>query len=279
MVGMRSANLYEVNFIRALGFTGVCGAWLLATDPSAMIWHHPLPLLGAVGVNVMLGNILGDLLYFQSLSDIGVSRAAAITSTYPLVAAGISAFWLKEPLTMPLILGTASIVGGLILLRLEGTSADAQARAHPVRGFLWALMAGIFWGMGIPITKWLVASQQVPPSTVNLWRSLVLLIFSGALWLWPRRGNPLGGRFRRLGTIPPAGWVTILASGGVSLGVAGFIFISVLRFAPASMVTPLTSVNPLLSTLFAVCFMGERLRRVQWIGSVLVVMGSAAVGM
>ncbi len=85
MVGMRRANLYEVNFIRALGFTGVCGAWLLATDPSAMIWHHPLPLLGAVGVNVMLGNILGDLLYFQSLSDIGVSRAAAITSTYPLV--------------------------------------------------------------------------------------------------------------------------------------------------------------------------------------------------
>jgi DME family drug/metabolite transporter len=227
----------------------------------------------------MLGNILGDLLYFQSLSDIGVSRAAAITSTYPLVAAGISAFWLKEPLTMPLILGTASIVGGLILLRLEGTSAGSQARAHPVRGFLWALMAGVFWGMGIPITKWLVASQQVSPSTVNLWRSLVLLIFSGALWLWPRRGNPLGGRFRRLGTIPPAGWVTILASGGVSLGVAGFIFISVLRFAPASMVTPLTSVNPLLSTLFAVCFMGERLRRIQWIGSVLVVMGSAAVGM
>ena len=67
--------------------------------------------------------------------------------------------------------------------------------------------------------------------------------------------------------------VTVLESLGV------LVFISVLQFAPASVVTPLTSTSPLLTTLFAVFVMGERLRRVQWIGTLLVVVGSAAVGM
>ena len=277
--GMRSADFYEINVIRAMGFSGFCGAWLLATDPGALVWRQAPILLGAVATNVLLGNVLGDLLYFRALSDIGVSRAVAITSTYPLVAAGVSAFWLGEPLTVPLLLGTVSIVGGLVLLRMEGDSAEARELSHPVRGFLGALTAGIFWGMGIPITKWLVAFQGVDSSTVNLWRSLVLLTFSGALWLLPQRGNPLGQRFRHLGTIPVNGWISILLSGGVGLGVAGFMFISVLRFAPASVVTLLTSTSPLLTTLFAVFVLGERLRRIQWIGTVLVVAGSAAVGM
>lgn len=277
--GMRSADFFEINFVRAMGFAGVCVAWLLATDPAALIWTQAPILLGAVGCNVLLGNILGDLLYFQALSDIGVSRSVAITSTYPLVAAGISAFWLGEPLTVPLLLGTVSIVGGLILLRLEGDSPEARDFPHPVRGFLGALTAGIFWGLGIPITKWLVAFQGVAPSTVNLWRSLVLLAFSGVLWMLPRKNISLGQRFRHLGEISPTGWLSILASGGVGLGVAGFMFISVLQFAPASVVTPLTSTSPLLTTLFAVFVMGERLRRVQWIGTLLVVVGSAAVGM
>lgn len=278
--GMKSADFFEINIIRALGFWGVCGAYVLVTSPGDLVWRHAPAFLGALGVNVLLGNILGDLLYFRALADIGVSRAVAIGSTYPFVAAGVSHFWLGEPITLPLLLGTGAIVGGLILLRMEKAPAEgASLMPHPVRGFFGALTAGIFWGFGIPITKWLVAFQGVSPGTVNFWRSLILVLMAGALWLFPRGDTPLRKRFLRLGEIPWQGWLSILASGGVGLGVAGFMFISVLRFAPASVVTPLTSTSPLLTVLFAVSFLGERLRPVQWVGTAFIVAGSAAVGM
>ena len=66
--------------------------------------------------------------------------------------------------------------------------------------------------------------------------------------------------------------------GGVAcLAVSFFSFISLLSYADLSFVVPLTAVSYITNTLGARFFLGERISRERWMGTVLVAFGVALV--
>ena len=275
-LGMVGVAPDEVNPVRSLGFWGASAILLFALDPGSLIPPAPdrvgLPLFA----NVLLGNILGDVLYFAAIRQIGVSRAVAVSSSYPLVVTLISVLWLGERPSLLALAATGIIVAGLVLLRLEPRESEVHRRL-PLRGYLCALAAALCWGLSIPLTKWLVTTGGFTPLGVNFWRSSLLVVLAWSIWLLQTRGRPdLRGQIRR---VPLRSWAALAGAGAAGLALGGFAFALALTLAPASLVTPLTAASPLLTALVATLFLGDRLRPYQWGGIVLVALGSAAIGL
>ena len=85
----------------------VHGAQILAFHPTSLLWFALLGSLNYLG---------GRYFNFISVHLAGVSRAAPILSTSPLVAAAWSIGLGGETLTPTLALGTVIIVGGVMLI-------------------------------------------------------------------------------------------------------------------------------------------------------------------
>ena len=276
-LGTRGTEQDEMNPIRSLGFLGAAAVLALAADPGALapppVLRVALPLLA----NVFLGNVLGDVLYFAALRSIGVSRAVAISSAYPLMVTLLSVVWLGERPSSLALGATGAIVAGLVLLRLEPSGGAGAPPRYPLKGYLCALAAAGCWGLSIPLTKWLVTAGGFVPLGVNFWRSAVLVPLAWGIWLRQTRGKP--EKRRRLLRVPLRSWGALVGAGATGLALGGFVFALALTLAPASLVTPITAASPLLTALTATLFLGDRLRPHQWGGIALVVLGSAAIGL
>ena len=270
---MGDLSFPEVNAIRSFGFVGAMVLLVLFQGtgmPPALRGPHFLLLLAAT----LLGNVFGDVLYLSSIAKIGVGRAVAITSTYPLVVTVLSALWLGERITLPIAVGTVSVVAGLNLLR-KGNDDDRGHLPEAKRGFLLALATALCWGLSIPVTRWLLLETDLSSMDLNFWRSLVFFPSVWALWLLRCR---LGyHRPERILALKGRSWLALNGAGALALALGGTLLALALQRAPASVVTPITASSPLVSTLLAILFLGETSTRRQWAGIVLVVVGSAII--
>ena len=69
-----------------------------------------------VGLAGVLGIGVGSLLFLYAVQTAGVARTAVLSSTSPLFAVPLSAVFLGERLTVPIVLGTLLCVVGIVLL-------------------------------------------------------------------------------------------------------------------------------------------------------------------
>ncbi len=72
-----------------------------------------LPWLALVGG---LNFVLGRLFNYSSLRYIGVARATTVFGLAPFFSTLLAILFFKEQVTLPLLLGTATIIGGVALL-------------------------------------------------------------------------------------------------------------------------------------------------------------------
>jgi transporter family protein len=103
--------------VRSLGvLVGlVAFGWKLAPLPSlqAMSWSSVLLLAGGG----FLASVIGQLAFYQSLKTGALSQVTPVAGTYPLVASVLGWLVLREPLTLPRVLGVVLVVAGVTLLR------------------------------------------------------------------------------------------------------------------------------------------------------------------
>ena len=70
-------------------------------------------ILAASGV---MGWGLGSVLFLLTVSLVGPTRGAILTSTAPLFALPLSVIFLKERVNLPILLGTILTVAGIVLV-------------------------------------------------------------------------------------------------------------------------------------------------------------------
>ncbi len=259
--------------MRSFGFLGTMVLLVLLQGRGL-----PVPLRGLnlllLTASTLLGNVIGDTLYLSSIAKIGVGRAVAVTSIYPLVVTSLSALWLGEKITLPVLAGTVCVVLGLNLLRKE-SGADSSVGVETKTGFILALATALCWGLSIPVTRRLLLETGLSSQDLNFWRSL---IFLPAVWTFWALRCLLGFHHpRRVLEITRRSWIELNIAGAIALALGGTFLALALQRAPASVVTPITASSPLISTLLAIFFLKENSTRRQWIGIVLVVIGSTIV--
>ena len=64
-----------------------------------------------------LASFVGQLAFYQALKQGAVSQVTPVAGAYPLVAALLGWWFLREPLTLPRLAGVCCIVLGVLLLR------------------------------------------------------------------------------------------------------------------------------------------------------------------
>jgi drug/metabolite transporter (DMT)-like permease len=124
-------------------------------------------------------------------------------------------------------------------------AAVAASGAHPARGILLMVATVCSFASMEAIVKWLSQSYPVPMITWARYLVQVLLLLAV---FWPRMGP------RILVTRRP--WMQALR--GALLGMASLTFFTGLAGIPLAEATAISSIGPILVTVFAVLLLGEK---------------------
>jgi len=76
----------------------------------------PRANLIALAIGGLLASLVGQQAYFTAIKYADASRVVPFTASYPVVAMILAVLILKEPLTVPRVVGTLMIIGGLMLV-------------------------------------------------------------------------------------------------------------------------------------------------------------------
>jgi drug/metabolite transporter (DMT)-like permease len=213
-----------------------------------------VPSLRAVALGVLAGAVgtLGLVLYLRSMA---VGPVGVISPVSALVGAAVPVSWgvviAGDELSGWQLIG---VLSGLVAVVLVAYAPDAAGRAYGNRGPLFALVAGVAFGL------FFVVLDATPPAS-GLW-PLVGSRFGGAallLALLAAAPRPLPGR----ASIP------LIALAGVTDMLANLLFLLATRAGLLSLASLLTSLYPVVALLAARVLLAERLTRLQGLGVAL----------
>lgn len=110
--GMKELTPYQINFLMAIGMLVTTVPALLVKQGNLAIPLKPLPL----GIVIGLLMALGSISYVLSLSRIEVGTAAAVSTSYVVVVALLSAVFLDEKFGWQKIAGIVLALAGVAMI-------------------------------------------------------------------------------------------------------------------------------------------------------------------
>lgn len=236
------ATLFVVGLAAILVLTGQAGA---LTGGAAL----GLAGSGALGVGV------GDTLYIRSLRHIGVSRAFPISmAVYPLLTFLLAVPLLGEELSARIGLGSALIIGGVVLVVSGGLAAGdpaAEPRSERERWLGNGLVAGaaLLWALA---SVWLrSASEGVEPAVSQAVRMPAAALVTGLVVYGSGIRPEMRGYSGRT-------WTALLLTGVVGTGVGSMLFVFAVQQSGAARTAVLSSTAPLFALPMAALLLGER---------------------
>ncbi len=237
---------------RALSFTNSYSVSMLAFQVNALLmWLLALLIFpGSVVLSSTLiiflidGALItttGRMALYEGFDRVGVSRAAPISGSSPLFSALLAVIFLRERLTLPLLLGTASIVVGIALISQQGSAHHKFRR----RDILFPLLAAFVWGVGPNIRRWGLTSGIHPVLGAAISSSVAAILVPIMLHFI---GRPPYLDRKACAFIIPAAIINGF----------GFLFsFFALARGNVVVVAPLLAIYPLFSLLFSFIFLRE----------------------
>ncbi len=264
---INNSSALKIQAIRSIGFLG-CGLIIALISPNVLhVASHSALMVSIGGLSALL---IGDSLFFHGIRLIGPGTATAITGTYPFFASVAAILFLGERATTATIVGTFCIFVGLVVFRMK----REEPKQKSLQGVLLSLFAAFFWSVNFVLTRWGMTIGDISPHALVFWQSISFFI---AIWIcwgisWQRnnRQEPL---FR----MPLKNMVMMITVGVLSMGLGGFLTSEAMRYAPASVVTPITASSPLFAAFWGRLLYREPILIPQWIGIVLILTGGVAI--
>ncbi len=225
--------------------------------------------LGWFALTGVLHFTLGRFFFYQGMRYIGAARGTAVANSNPLFAITFAVVFLRETLTVHVIVGTLLIVGGLFLLLTESSEVSVAKKSRML-GYGFGLATALCWGAVTIVVRY-QASQFAPPIVV-----VTFALLFGIITLLPATGGSF--EIKAKTNRKSINWLLLA---GVMQAIGLVSFYSALAKAPVMIVAPLTSTSPLFTVLCVHLFL-RRLERITLhlvIGAFMVVAGSALVAM
>jgi bacterial/archaeal transporter family protein len=211
---------------------------VLAAIGEGNLWSQrmatlPLAIFVATGI---VGAYLGRTLFVKSVAQIGASRAQSLNNSSPLITVLLAALFLGEALSPAVIVGVLLIIAGVIFVTKSETEPEKSSAARVLT--VTSVLATICYGI-VPVLKKLGTDLGGPPvagALVMHATGLVFLLTLGRLLKielkWPK--------------LPAISFVCFVAA-GVCQGVGSILTLKALAYAPASVVAPIWSAQPIVS--------------------------------
>ena len=252
-VGVRRAMLLS----QCIGL-GSLSVWIAVrpTSLSALGTSNPAGWIATFGAAVL--NLGATASFFHGLTIGRLAIVSPVTASYGAVTAVIAAA-AGEAFSALSAIGVALTVVGVALT--SSTRGGGEQHESP-SGLRWALLSALCFGAG----SWLMGGIAVPAfgNLVPIW----LYYLTGVITLGLISRSVRGAQVR-----PGMGaWVLVGAMG--LLGSASFVAFSTgLASGRVAIVTVLSSLSSAVTVLLARFVLSERLRRLQWAGVAVIVLG------
>jgi drug/metabolite transporter (DMT)-like permease len=188
----------------------------------------------------VVGAYLGRTLFIKSVDQIGASRAQSLNNSSPLITVLLAAAVLGERLSFSVVIGVTFIISGVFFV--TRTEVTPSGEAAPRRLTVAAVLATLCYGV-VPVLKKFGTDHGGPPVLG------ALVMHATGLALLMTLGNWLKIE-RKWQRIPIQSLLCFVAAG--FLYAIGSIFtLKALVHAPASVVAPIWSAQPIVSFLLA----------------------------
>jgi drug/metabolite transporter (DMT)-like permease len=207
---------------------------------------------------------IGRITHLIGITKMGLNRSVTISSATPIWATIIAIVVLGESPSFPVLIGTASIVGGVWLLSIR--EDVSQAFGVWFRGALiFPLIASVAYAVAPIFVKLAMAHQETPGV------ALVVGFTAGNLVLLA--GRPLLPRWEGAQTLR-RDVLWLFAAGGLNI-ITALLLTTAFILAPISTTLPLSRTAPIWVLIVSYLFLGQ-LERVTWrtvVAAIMVVTG------
>lgn len=116
-IGVRNASPPGAVMVRSLGvvigFLLCSGVWSPWATLRTIGWRSALLLAGGG----LIASFIGQMAFYRALQAGPISQVTPVAGAYPLVAALLGWWVLREPLTLPRVAGMMCVIVGVLLLR------------------------------------------------------------------------------------------------------------------------------------------------------------------
>jgi drug/metabolite transporter (DMT)-like permease len=228
-------------------------------------WWHPEALF-YFAIAGIFGPAISRVLYYESIHQLGVTRAMPLVSAAPLVSTTVAYIFLEERPGPYIWAGTVFIVAGCAALtskRGGDTKWNRRALWMPFAGIIIISFSFLFRKIGMDLvpSPLLGAAVSSLAGLVFLFGSLKFFLVS-----WhPQLGNRKA-------------WVHFSAAGAFNL--FGFLFqFYALHLVGMSITVPLVSIAPLFTLLLSYFLLRDMERVTPWkvAGTVCIVLGAGLI--
>lgn len=188
----------------------------------------------------LVGAYLGRTLFVRSVDQIGASRAQSLNNASPLITVVLAAAVLGEQLAPSVVIGVAFIISGVFFVTRSDGAADG--RTAPRRLTVAAVLATVCYGV-VPVLKKFGIDGGGPPvlgALIMHATGLMLLMTVGNLLKIERKWQRIQARC-----------LFCFVAAGFLYAIGSIFTLKALAHAPASVVAPIWSAQPIVSFLLA----------------------------
>ena len=212
-----------------------------------------ISFLGIIGV------FINQWSFFVGLQTADPTTSALILATTPILTGFLAAIFLKERLTIRMLLGSFIAIIGIYFVVAKGSLSSVNID----NGLLWIVVTMITFAIMIIMTRML--SQRVDPLTITLYSNIVGFIVS--LPFVFLLDNPL-----RVST-DVSDWAFLIGTAIVVHGIATLIWNSNIRHVDASKASILSNLEPFVAMIMGLVLLYKPITGVEIAGSIFIVGG------
>jgi len=260
--GLVGSNALTCSLISLATTAAIFWLLVLILIPLSALWTPAIGYFIAAGI---FAPAIGQTLGYIGIERIGVARSTPIVNSAPIFSSSFAVLFLGEVWTAQNILGTLSVIIGVIIL----SSGKASEREWRKLDILYPLLGAVAFGISTTLRKSGLSVLHIPllgaAVTVGTAFFIILIVIR---WRGGRQAlkfNPVSTRW-------------LFGAAVVNTGAILSVF-SALNVGKVVRVEPLIACNPLLTILWVGIFLRqiERISARIVLGSVFTVMGTALV--
>ena len=199
----------------------------------------PLAILIFTATGIV-GAYLGRTLFVKSVDEIGASRAQSLNNSSPLITVLLAALLLGERLTFSVLVGVAFILSGVFFVVHPETNASGTTTGRTLTPT--AVLATLCYGV-VPVMKKFGTDNGGPPvlgALVMHATGLLMLLTLGSLLKIELKWEKTATKS-----------VICFVAAGMLYAIGSIFTLKALVGAPASVVAPIWSAQPIVSFFLA----------------------------
>ena len=209
--------------------------------------------LGVIGV------FINQWSFFEGLQTADPTTSALILATTPILTGVLASIFLKEKLTIRMLVGSIVAIIGIYFVVANGDLSSL----HIDRGLYWIVITMVTFAIMIIMTR--ILSNRIDPLSITLYSNIVGLIVSIPFVFILDTPIIISSKV--------SDWSLLIVTAVVVHGIATLIWNSNIRYVDASKASILSNLEPFVAMIMGLILLYKPITGAEMLGSLFIVGG------